>query len=403
MTDTTKYFLHILNCFVCEKSPQAIPENIDWEELLELSEIHCVQGIIWVVLSKTDITEVPEIVKKNLNKGFVSSVKISIEQEIALEQIKKKLNESGVQHVMMKGSVIKKCYPVKELRTMGDIDYLINEESREICHKAMLDLGYTPLVKGASVWEYKGKLAYVEVHNKIIYQKLFLGIDYTQYFSDVFDNLIQISENTYEMVPEYHLVYIIVHLSKHLYRVGCGVRMIMDIPVFINYYKDSINWDSLKARLKEIKMWEFTQNLLYLCVKYFDCKLPDNVYKENDEIAEKLMEYIISAGVFGRYKRNEYEVKFGTENANKTGLKKVLGKVKTVFKMVFPDYKTMCGWYGWFDGKPKWMLPWGWCKRAYLQVRYKNNMIKDKLSGVLTDSDESKEHYKIMSMIGLIK
>ena len=59
-----------------------------------------------------------------------------------------------------------------------------------------------------------------EVHTSIIYQQLFLGVNYTEYFKNVLDNVDKIEENVYEMKKEYHFIYVLVHLAKHLYRTG---------------------------------------------------------------------------------------------------------------------------------------------------------------------------------------
>ena len=179
--------------------------------------------------------------------------------------------------------------------------------------------------------------------------------------------------------------------------------MVMDIPVFINHFGKELDWNILESKFEEIGLWGFVKNLMYLCVKYFDCALPNGLYNKDDSIAENLMEYILSAGVFGKYNRNEFDVKYSIDNANKKGIGRLTGKADTVRKIAFPDYETMCNTCGWFKGKPKYMLPWGWIKRLYLNVRYKKDLIKDKLSGALSESNERKKHYEVMSMIGLIK
>jgi hypothetical protein len=399
---TNEFFLKILSCFLNEKELEIPLDEIDWNKIYMLSEIHCVQGMVWTVL-KDNADSLPQEIRNKFEQAFVSSVNISIRQDVAMEGIKSALNIGKIEHVMMKGSVIKDYYPIKELRTMGDIDCLIHEQDREKCHNVMSKQGYKLVVKGVNVWEYQNQLAHVEVHSKIIYQKLFLGVDYSEYFSDVFENLVQVKGYTYEMIPEYHFVYLVVHLSKHLYRVGCGVRMVMDIPVFVKHFNDTLDWSLLEKKFREIKMWDFVKNLMYLCVKFFDCRLPDKVYNPNDEIADKLMDYILAAGIFGGYNRDEYAVKFGANNANKKGMEKFIGKMSGLRDLLCPSYDTMCGMYVWFNGIPKWMLPFGWCKRGYLQIKYSSKQIKGKLAGVLLDNQESQEHQKIMQMIGLIK
>ena len=197
--------------------------KINWNDIVKLAEIHNVQGMIYIALQNSSL-EIPSEVLNTLNKAFVTTVTYSVQQEMEMERVKSAFKKANVDMVLMKGYLIKKYYPSSELRTMGDVDFLIRAEDRQKSDEVLKSIGFEFVEKesGASVWNYIKGNVLLEVHTSIIYQQLFLGIDYSKYFSNVFNYIEEKSPNISEMKPEYHFIYVLVHFAKHLYRVGSG-------------------------------------------------------------------------------------------------------------------------------------------------------------------------------------
>lgn len=375
---------------------------IDWNDIILLSRIHNVEGMIYVVLKNSQIG-VPENVMTYLSKMFIATVRQSINQENELSRVIRKFQQEDIDIVLMKGIVTKRYFPNPELRTMGDIDLLIKESDREKSDYLLKEIGFAfdKRESGASVWNYTRGSVLFEVHTSIIYQQLFLGVNYTEYFKNVLDNVDKIEENVYEMKKEYHFIYVLVHLAKHLYRTGSGIRMVMDIVVLINEFYDKYDWDYIRNELEKIKLLEFSHNLIYICYKYFNCKVPDEYKKANDKNCKMLLDYIIKAGVFGQYNRDQYSIKYNL-NSNGENYDSLSYKVKNLFKIIFPSYETMSSWFGWFRGKPKWYLPIGWVRRWIINVYYKKYNILKKIKGATKVNNDAKEHNEIMERIGLL-
>lgn len=402
MNGSFKVFLDMLISYLNGKKFNT-EADINWDDIIKLAEIHNVQGMIYATL-KESLVQVPSTVMDAFEKSFMATVKYSIRQEMEMERVKSAFKKEKIDMVLMKGYLIKNYYPSSELRTMGDVDFLIRSEDRQRSDKVLKSLGFEFIKKesGASVWNYVKGTVLLEVHTSIIYQQLFLGVDYSKYFSNAFNYIEEKSPFIYEMKPEYHFIYVLVHFAKHLYRVGSGIRMVMDIVVLLNKCGKEYDWGFIEKELEDIKLLEFTKKLFYMCYKYFDCYVPEKCKNGDDRVSEAFMVYVLKAGVFGQYNRDSFSVKFNlTEDENKT--KKLRYRVRNLLQILFPDYDTMYGWFAWFRGKPKWYLPIGWVRRWIVNWKYKRESIFQKLKGAVIANEDSLEHNEIMKEIGLFK
>ena len=83
---------------------------IDWNDIILLSRIHNVEGMIYVVLKNSQIG-VPENVMTYLSKMFIATVRQSINQENELSRVIRKFQQEDIDIVLMKGIVTKRYFP----------------------------------------------------------------------------------------------------------------------------------------------------------------------------------------------------------------------------------------------------------------------------------------------------
>ena len=131
-------FLKILSSYINQKTFEPT-DNIDWERIITLAKIHSVQTIVYLVAG--NIIPDSEICER-LKHDFLLSVNQSMRQEMIMKKVIEALNENEIDHVLMKGYVLRNYYPDKEARSFGDIDFLIKEEDREKSHKVIQSLGF---------------------------------------------------------------------------------------------------------------------------------------------------------------------------------------------------------------------------------------------------------------------
>ena len=109
---------------------------------------------------------------KKLQTHFYGAISHSTEQDREMLQVEERLRQNKIIHVLMKGYILKQCYPIPELRTMGDVDFLIRKEDRYRTHQELLNLGFTCTCEKGFVWCYQKGNTNLEVHSRIIAQKV---------------------------------------------------------------------------------------------------------------------------------------------------------------------------------------------------------------------------------------
>lgn len=387
---TNLIFLKILSSYIHQRD-FVPPDDTDWKEILYLSQIHSVSAIIYMAAGKY-IKDMQ--LSESLKQDFLFSVNNSILQETEMENIIKKLTENNINHMLMKGYVLRNYYPDKEARTFGDIDFLINEADREKSHKLLIDCGFEydkdHFIK--QVYTYKKRNIILEVHTEIIYQELFLGFDYRGYFMESVKKMILVRKCTYELPKEDHFIYVMVHLAEHFYKSGVGIRMILDIAVFLNKYGTSMDMDYVNKEFEKIKLTSFVNIIYCLCNKYFDVNVK---YTEINSIEETIiLDYILCHGTFGYISKNLYDIDFYRKEEN---------RLTVIRKRFFPDYTIMVQRNEWFRNGKKILLPYAWFRR-WLEFVFNKNKRKDinqKIETLFGQGADSEKHNIMLNIVGL--
>lgn len=159
------YFLHLLKCGLKSEKPEEPPVGIDFEAIFELAKKQDVENIVFLSIDQLEKT-----IDSNLysvwQEAYYKRMKYSAFQDMALEELIQTFTSKGIDCMPLKGSVIKNYYPSPDLRCMGDIDFLVREQNRQVVRDIMHSLGYEDdLLDDGQVDAFKrGKLEYIEVH-----------------------------------------------------------------------------------------------------------------------------------------------------------------------------------------------------------------------------------------------
>ena len=68
---------------------------------------------------------------------------------------------------------------------------------------------------------------------------------------------------------EEHFIFLLFHLAKHLNSSGAGIRMVLDLAVFLKKYQDSMDWEFIRKELAGIRLQDFAEHILSLCGALF--------------------------------------------------------------------------------------------------------------------------------------
>lgn len=279
----------------------------------------------------------------------------------ALSQI---LSDNGIDHLPFKGIEVKSLYPVPELRTFGDVDFVIHKEDRERCHTLMQTMNYEVVVDYEPVYTYRKEGELYEIHTGIMSVNITNRADYIGYFQNLWDNANLTENHSWTFTPEFHFVYLLSHIAKHIYGSGAGIRMYLDLALYIKCLGDTMNWSVVQEELKKLELTRFFHLTLESLKRWFGVSLPISVPKMEESLLEDFTVFTMEAGVFGfegRKPGKQYVRKQG--NHEKKGL-----RIKALKMSLFPSVDVLENRYGYLKTR-RWLLPIAWTERLFCNLR----------------------------------
>lgn len=405
MNNSRTYFISLIKAFVKNEQPPE-PYNINWTELYSLASIHNVGAVIYIEAEKLENKPDAEILTK-LKTYFYSICLRSAKLDMAAAEITEMFAKHNIKFAFIKGAYIRDFYPAKEMRSMGDIDLLIRDEDRQRSHELLLksNYKYSTYSSFKYVWSYAKDGVELEIHSKLIYNNMYNkkmeNDDLMSYFErNTFDNFIETQQGC-KLKDEFHFLYIVVHMAKHFSQGGIGIRMLLDLPFFVNGCAD-MDWEYIWLELKKLELDKFAENIFAICNKWFDVSIDGKAYEIENDFYEKLSEMIINGGVFGFYNKES--------NSDKVLRNYVIGKnaFTDFFKRawafilyIFPSCKDMRLRSVWFYDKPSVLLPAAWIKRwtDYLKARKLSAFVG--FGNAVKGTKIAKEEYLFFKKLGL--
>lgn len=300
------------------------------------------------------------------------------------------LGKENLPFFPMKGQTLASYYPNPDLRTMGDIDVVV--DNREKAETILLNQGYICVSKMAGhEWKYDKESVSFELHDSLIVDdntstakiESFLN-KYDEYR---INNCINIS---------YHFVYVLIHLRKHLIIQGVGFRQFLDIAMLIKNC-NALDWVWIEQELKNCELLSFARNVFSFIEHWWGVVCPIGFNLITEDFYKSGTDFVLANGVFGF---NNAENKANRiANAAIESKRIWLSKLYSAVSFVFPNYRSLSVVkpYNFIEGKP-YLLPFAWIYRFYVGI--KNKKIKRKINSVKEEYasndyiDKRKELYK---------
>lgn len=393
-----KDYLEIIRSFINETAPVLTGESTP-EEIFELASIHATQGIVSYIFM-----HYPELSDENTHEFMrqfcLNTVVLYTRRAELMKRLMEKLDEAGIDHLMMKGFIVREYYTVPELRTFGDIDFNIKAEDREKCDELMRSLGYEVTTDWEPVYTYRKEAELYEVHTDIMTVKVTDKSDSIEYFSHMWDYIEPYTNknygHTYVFRPEYHFVYTLAHIAKHVCGSGAGIRMYLDVAFFIKHFGESFNWDWIMAELKKLALDDFVNTVFTAMETWFGLKSPVKLNPIPENVQVEFLEYTMEGGVFGYNGRDKSLVFLKQQNRN--GQK--VSKFRTLLWHAFPPISELDNKYTYLK-KHRWLLPFAWLHRLFDSRKEWRRFADHTKKIISADENEVLKLKKIYKDIGL--
>lgn len=391
MEKESEYLFHLLGAFVREEKPQDA-DGMNLEELKHLAHIHSVLGIFGYMAMKHRLF--PEELS-SFRENCMATISAFNQRAARAELLFDELACRGIDYVLMKGYILKDYYPVPELRTYGDIDLVIRREDRERTHALMQDLGYRVKTDWEPVYSYVGPMEHYELHTELLETDISEAVDCRDYFRDLWQHVAPDGDHRYRFTPEFHFLYLLAHLAKHVTGSGAGARMYLDLAACIRHFGEELDWSWVRVELEKTRLADFANTALTFVETYFGVKSPLPLTAVDTDVLEELARITADGGIFGRVGLDSgvNTLKDQAENAT---------RLQTVFRRLFPAAKTIETRYTYLQGNP-WLLPVAWIHRLFRTRETWSEHTQEAKSILHADLKEVRSARQLQDSIGLGK
>lgn len=316
---------------------------------------------------------------KAFNKQYYMAIYRYLQQDAALHEIEAAFSEAQISFLPLKGAVLRTYYPEPWMRTMADIDILMELKDEERVHQQLLSMGYENKSYGGKKDNVYFKAPYVTIE---MHKNLFMYEDeWNGYFSSpdspmyVWNRLMPMDGYSciYQMDSELFYVYMIAHMAKHLKDDGgIGVRAFMDLYVYRQNFEKLLDWDAIHHDLTLLGLTTFAERAATLADCWFSSKLDNINYP--DESYECFANYVLDGGTYGS---TEYFV----ANNEALGEERGGSSVGYIWKRAFPSRTSMEKRFPQLKEKG-YLLPYYWGKRLWRDGFHRMNAVKNEIKSV---------------------
>lgn len=388
MDKNKQYFISLLSCYLNKTAPE-YTDGADWKEIYRLASMHSlceVTAYMAGMLPKEKLgsERLCSVFRQTLGYAVIQSEKT----EAAHRRINSFLNAAGEEHIFVKGIVLRELYPVKELRTSGDIDVIVRENALERIYNAL------KAEKDITIDNYKTDVLIVSIDGMQV--EIHGNADVlSDYFDDIFSLCTKADGCLFELDAYNHLLYVICHIAKHLAYRGAGIKMLMDIDVLVRSIE---NFDEqvLLELAEKANTGKTCEALLSLCAYYFDTPVKPFIdFGSQTELLEMFNEALLDGGVFG-YKASTIPMRYVNTDKEKMSF---FDKLGVLFKMAFPDRAYLKKCYPYYN-KNSFLYPAARLNRL-LDCFKKLKKAKNASRQIFTQSDSFKTQARLMQELDI--
>lgn len=277
LSNNQQAFLALVRAGLWEKDTQLSQYgNIDFNEILRLSEEQSVMGLVAAGIEHVVDVKVPQAVALQFVGHAMQLEQRNIAMNSFIADIIERMHKQGIFTLLVKGQGVAQCYERPLWRASGDIDLLLDRDNYGKAKEFLL-----PLVSyNKNEERYSQHLGmnidswYVEIHGSL---RTGLSSRIDKVIDDVHRNTFE--ENGYRIwhnsgfnvmlpSPDNDVFFVFTHYIKHFYKEGMCLRQICDWCRLLRIFKDSIDIDLLEKRINKAELLSEWKSFSALVVEY---------------------------------------------------------------------------------------------------------------------------------------
>lgn len=370
-----------------KKKSEIVFNEVDLAYIMELGKKHSLQAILYKALKSYGALELCDLSLVDKYKKDIFMINfLQKRNETGAVGIFKDLIAGSINFLALKGILLKKYYPLPELRTMCDIDILVKKEDVESAGNILVQSGYRKCHGEAPHHIQYEKSGYptVEVHWNIV-KSVVLQDEMEEFQKSIWERT-QYTDfhnlNIKTLGMEDFLLQLLMHMAAHITGGGFGIRQLIDLNLFVKNNLYTINWSMAEEQCRKTGFYDFACAVFQVSKELFDIKVPiefEHKKNKNKKYIYNLKKEIINAGVYGK---RDIASSMGNQLAyNYSGKDKssVSGVAGRFIKFIFPSVSKLSDKYS-YAQKYRILLPVAWIHHFFSGVFIKEYSIKEKLT-----------------------
>ena len=334
MSNTEKAFLELVRAGLWEEACANLDANVnldehaDWDAVLLLAREQSVVGLMAAGLGQVTDVKTPHGLALKMVSKTLGLEQHNRAKNVFVNELMDELEREGIRAVMVKGQGLAQCYERPLWRASGDIDLYLDKDDfqkaktffRPRVDKLDPDDDYTRHIN----MTYKGWV--VEIHNNQ-HSALSSRIDRVldEVHRDIFyGGGVRTWDNGGKIITlpsaDNDAILVFTHFFNHFYRGGMGLRQICDWCRLLYTYRESLNYELLESRIRQMGLMTEWKAFGALAIEYLgypkdsmpllndndNLDLDDNLRRK----AERIMDFIMEVGNFGHNRDTSYYGKY---------------------------------------------------------------------------------------------
>ena len=297
---------------------------LDWETVMQESCQQAVALQVFDVVGKYR-RYMPETVYQDWFRIAMKSMRNNLRVQQGQKELVQLLEKGGYPYVILKGTAAAAWYPRPELRTLGDVDFLIDPAHKEKLDQKLVAAGYVGggYEHGCHV-VYRKPGVHLEMHvepagipcgeSELLIREYLKDVPYRG-IAYQFEG----AEGYHPQAADHGLI-LLLHIQHHMLGSGLGLRHLCDWAVFVQgTYRQEFWENRLLPLLREIGLLRFAAVMTKVSAKYLGSVCPGWAYAD-ETVVDMVIEDILIGGNFGRKEKTRARAGTMISNHGKNGV-----------------------------------------------------------------------------------
>lgn len=348
-----EYLLELIRAALCGEKAKKKPEDISWDAVFKAADRH---GVLLLAFESALCSgeALDKACPQYWKERYTKLLARSMNQGYEIGRLSTLFENEHIPYVLLKGSRLRQEYPQPELREMCDLDILIpcdkERAAMEIAAKSGYELQSELTTSHNTEW-FKPPYLVLELHTFLVPK----DSEFFPYYHNIWERT-ERREASYEHVLsiEEQYIFMIVHMQKHYFMSGTGIRSIVDVFVFLQKYGDRMDRDYIQKAFARLGVADFARDAEMLAEYWFGDTKPELSPEQR-----KMQHRILTGATYGTSEQQKSNTLMKQMKDN-GGIR--AAKSRIFFGKIFPDRDFMAGWFPWVR-KCRLLMPTAWLAR----------------------------------------